>query len=348
MDASGFSHGFHSNMAIQTRSASQGKPKRPAPIPVNKKTKPPNEPLPIVEESPSIPNDVPAEAEQPNVEESEVANKRTYLQDITDRFLTPEVDRNPFTPVPNVRTRRPKIPSNLAKRAPSPLPPSSLPSTSSHDFEVDENEPPDISLLQPDDEPSTTRTDPFGFLAIERKLKEEREKWQEDNLEPFDSYISDEDLYLDDPTQDKSIVIFPTPLPRGNAGRLGRVAMGITPHRPRHDHILLATPGTSGPYASSTPSKPPRILKSPSIPGSPEQEPVHDGKSLEKVLPKRSKRGVKGKVVEDKEALAKQARKPAVKGKGKAQAMKKGKKEALDEDLELKEVCVLLNLFFKL
>ena len=330
-------------MAIQTRSASQGKPKRPVPIPANKKTKPPKEPLPIVEESPSIPNDVPAKTDQPNVEESEVANKRTYLQDITDRFLIPEVDRNPFTPAPNVRTRRPKIPSSLAKRAPSPLPPSSLPSTSSHDFEVDENEPPDISLLQPDDAPSTAHADPFGLLAIERKLKEEREKWQEENLEPFDSYISDEDLYLEDPTQDKSIVIFPTPLPRGNAGRLGRVAMGITPHRPRHDHILFATPGTSGPYESSTPSKPPRILKSPNIPGSPEQEPV---KSLEKVLPKKPKRGVKGKVVEDKEALAKPVRKPAVKGKGKAQAMKKGKKEALDADLELKEVCILLHLFF--
>jgi hypothetical protein len=276
-------------MPPQTRS----KLKRSTPVQTTSAPKPP-----------SNINVVPNSTSQVHVQ-SEQSNP---LRDITDQFLPPAFSSpKPYAPAPNHRKRRTKVPSTVAKlklaqdavqtrRSPiqltSPLPPSSPPSASSHDCG-------DVHF-DTENIPPTTTSDPFGFLAVERKLKAARDKGDD----TFDSYSFDDDLYLDDDLEnDASVVIFPTPLPLAhNMWRAGNGFKGgtatMTPHKRQHDHKRFVSPAGSSLHTSSIPSTP-SPSKPTQVPDSPRDvgllDPVsrqEDDSDLEEVpKPKEKKRG---------------------------------------------------------
>ena len=242
-------------MAPQTRSA---RLKRPAPVAI---------PPP------------PSPATNPHTDQD------NPLQDITDRFhISPPTHAR--APV-RTRRRRAKIPRaklQLAAQEPSymrqppssPLPPSSPPSTSSRDV---------VDLPIPNDNDNTP-SDPFGFLAIERKLKAVRQRGDEEAQDI--GYSSEEDLYLDE-DEDKSIVIFPTPLPGRKAGRWG--TMTETPRRSERKLGPLLSPDLPQNAMFLTPPPPisPLLLDSPEGERLPEPD-----KGYYDLVPQVKRRGVKG------------------------------------------------------
>jgi hypothetical protein len=319
------------------------------------------------------------------------------------------------TPAP--RKRRPKVPSTLARQrilrsqqqpqqpvvahqagkpAHSSLPPSSPPSASSHNAHIDIDTIPEEFELQRFDSPPahlffqdddyqlqpTPASDPFGFLAVERKLKAARaERDDEDMYEFFaegDSSI--DDIYFDE--GNASVHIFPTPMPRARnrtdaAAETGRnrIATPAPCGRPRKRRPLVS-PGASAPHLdsdgrdgeSSFPSTPSPAkhsanvsVESPAVldlrrhgtgarrekkaEGSGrEDEPVGEAETK---LPLRPRRAGTRATARKGEVEGRARPKKGGKGKGKAKAKNagvKGKPQAVD--CESEEVCVILGSIF--
>ncbi|KAJ6593325.1 hypothetical protein B0H19DRAFT_17541 [Mycena capillaripes] len=156
-------------------------------------------------------------------------HKRPF-QDITDRFIPPRPKRKPKTPGGTLGEKlRLRVINTTAKTFPSSLPPSSpplyqsssslgLPLLSSEDEvaqQVHEDAAPfgqeDFGSMLPSDEEGDSdaenrapanQSDPFGFFAVERRLKAERE------VQPMASRPS---RYTDDKERDDGLVMPSTP-----------------------------------------------------------------------------------------------------------------------------------------
>ena len=101
---------------------------------------------------------------------------KTVLQDITDRYLVSSVPQTISKRKPKLPTRKTVPTLTLSNQIRSSLPPSSPPSTSSHIPVATSCHFPEINPLSSDpmDAGPYAAEDPFGFFAVEEKLKANR------------------------------------------------------------------------------------------------------------------------------------------------------------------------------
>jgi hypothetical protein len=100
----------------------------------------------------------------------------TVLRDITDRYIVSPVPQTISKRKPKLPTRKTVPPLTISNRIQSSLPPSSPPSTSSHVPVATSCHFPEINPLSSDpiDADPYAVEDPFGFFAVEEKLKANR------------------------------------------------------------------------------------------------------------------------------------------------------------------------------